>query len=150
MPTKEETLVPYADLNSDEQKLVDLAWEMSRQSYSPYSSFPVGAGILAENNVGERKVFGGCNIENASYGAAICAERTAAVKAVSEGFRKFHTVAVVCAKVPGGSPCGICRQFLREFGGTTAVILKVADMQNNVVRYSIGDLLPDSFGPESL
>ncbi len=141
--------IAYAQLAHDEQELVDLAWQMSERAYIPYSQFPVGAAILGENAQGETRVFGGCNVENASYGACICAERTAACKAVSEGYQKFLKVAVVCAERPGGSPCGICRQFLREFG-LQAVILCVQDRDNNVMRYGLDELLPDSFGPDSL
>jgi cytidine deaminase len=142
-------LIPYKQLSTDEQKLVDLAWKMTRRAHCPYSHFPVGAAILAQSSSGTTRVFGGCNVENASYGGTICAERTAAVKAVSEGFTKFLTVAVVCAKVPGGSPCGFCRQVLREFG-KNATVLNISDRESSVVRWTVDDLLPDSFGPESL
>lgn len=150
MSPLQDRLTPYAQLAPEEQKVVELAWEMSKRAYCPYSDFPVGAGILAENETGEQRFFGGCNVENASYGGSICAERTAAVKAVSEGFRTFRCIAVICAKVPGGSPCGICRQFLREFGGLTATVLNIQDRDNSVVRYRLEEILPDSFGPESL
>lgn len=146
----ERPTIPYANLSEDERKLVDIAWRMSKQAYCPYSNFPVGAAVLAENDGGELRIFGGCNVENASYGAAICAERTAATKAVSEGYRKFRMVAVVCAKVPGGSPCGICRQFIREFAGTEGIVLNICDSESSVTRWTMDDLLPDSFGPESL
>jgi len=144
-----KTLNSYAQLSATEQKLVDTAWKMSKRAHCPYSKFPVGAAILAQNAAGKTKVFGGCNVENASYGGTICAERTAAVKAVSEGYTKFLTVAVVCAKVPGGSPCGFCRQVLREFG-KNATILNISDRESSVVRWTMDELLPDSFGPESL
>ena len=142
-------LIPFSELAGDEQSLVSQAGEFSKRAHCPYSKFPVGAAILAENAAGKRKVFGGCNVENASYGGTICAERTAGVKAVSEGYTKFLVVAVVCAKVPGGSPCGLCRQFLREFG-KNATVLNVSDTESSVVRWTMEELLPDSFGPESL
>ncbi len=147
--SNKKPLVPFAELSGDEQRLVTTAWKFSERAHCPYSKFPVGAAILAENAAGKKKVFGGCNVENASYGGTICAERTASVKAVSEGYTKFLLVAVVCAKIPGGSPCGFCRQFLREFG-KNATVLNVSDKESSVTRWTMDELLPDSFGPESL
>ena len=144
-----KTVTVYAQLSAVEQRLVDLAWKMSRRAHCPYSKFPVGAAILAQNASGKTRVFGGCNVENASYGGTICAERTAAVKAVSEGYTNFIIVAVVCAKVPGGSPCGFCRQVLREFG-KNATVLNICDRESSVQRWTVDELLPDSFGPDSL
>lgn len=149
MTITQNRLIAYAQLSRDEQELIDFAWKASERAYIPYSEFPVGAAILGENAAGETRAFSGCNVENASYGASICAERTTACKAVSEGFRKFLKVAVVCTKQPGGSPCGICRQFLTEFG-PQAIVLCVQDRDNNVIRYHLDELLPDSFGPHSL
>ncbi|MBZ0309007.1 MAG: cytidine deaminase, partial [Anaerolineae bacterium] len=96
---------------TEEQKmaLIADAIRASEQAYSPYSHYRVGAALLTTTG----KIFLGCNVENASYGAAICAERTAVVKAVSEGERDFTAIAV--ATQNGGSPCGICRQFMFEF-----------------------------------
>ncbi len=154
-PDEEEHRIPgslvssYAELDAMEKALVDKAWEISKQAYCPYSNFPVGAAILAENAAGEKRIFVGCNIENASYGGTICAERTAAFEAVKNGFRKFLIVAVVCAKCPGGSPCGFCRQVLREFG-QHATVLNIFNTDSTVVRWTVEGLLPDSFGPESL
>ncbi|MBA3991886.1 MAG: cytidine deaminase [Cyanobacteria bacterium DS2.3.42] len=132
-----------------ERSLVDHAWGISKQAYCPYSNYPVGASILAENEAGERRIFVGCNIENASYGGTVCAERTAAFEAVKNGFRKFVTMAVVCAKSPGSSPCGFCRQVLREFG-LNATVLNVFNTESVVVKWTVDQLLPDSFGPNSL
>ncbi|MBE6038174.1 MAG: cytidine deaminase [Anaerofustis stercorihominis] len=91
--------------------LLKKAVEMLEMSYSPYSNYRVGAAILTESG----KIYTGCNIENASYGATICAERTAAVKAVSEGEKKFKAIAIACSGNTFAYPCGICRQFLYEF-----------------------------------
>lgn len=146
---KDKPFISYTHLSPTEQKLVDRAWTMSRRAYCRYSNFPVGAAILAQNQAGKLRIFGGCNVENASYGGTICAERTAAVKAVSEGYTQFLIIAVVCAKVPGGSPCGFCRQFLREFG-LGATVLNIMDKNSSVTRWTVDELLPDSFGPESL
>lgn len=144
-----KSLIPFNLLNELEQKLVKCAWASSKKAHCPYSHFPVGAAILAQNSKNKTKVFSGCNVENASYGGTICAERTAAVKAVSEGYTKFLIIAIVCAKIPGGSPCGFCRQVLREFG-LDMQILNISDKDSSVVRWTMNELLPDSFGPESL
>jgi len=154
-PDEEQHVVPgsvkteFKDLSAVEQEIVQKAWDASKRAYCPYSNFPVGAAILAENAAGETKIFDGCNVENASYGGTICAERTAAVEAVKQGYRKFKTIAVVCAKHPGGSPCGFCRQVLREFG-LHATVLNIFNTESGVVRWTVEELLPDSFGPDSL
>ncbi|MDL2293147.1 cytidine deaminase [Ruminococcaceae bacterium OttesenSCG-928-D13] len=135
----------------DGKQLVELAFQARESSYSPYSGFAVGAALLCASG----KVYLGCNVENASYGAGICAERTAAVKAISEGERRFAAVAVVgfpAGKQPEDAgfawPCGICRQFLREFA---APGMKVYVAKGDEIREStLEDLLPNSFGPEDL
>lgn len=142
-------VTPYTELSPDEQKLVDMAREYVNKSYSPYSKFPVGAALLAENDKGERRMFGGCNVENASFPVGVCAERTTIVKAVSEGFKRLHTIAVVCPKSLGSGPCGVCRQSIREHG-EDAQILVLSDMEGNIHRWELRELLPDSFGPGSL
>jgi cytidine deaminase len=144
------SLTRFKDLDKADQELVEGAWAAAKAAYAPYSKFYVGAVIEAQNENGEKRLFSGCNIENASYGGAICAERTAAVKAVSEGFKKFVRISVVCTEIPGGSPCGICRQFLREFGGLDLIVLSVQNKDSDVCKWKFDDLLPDSFGPESL
>lgn len=134
--------IPYIKLSPQEQRLVDAALEASKHAYCPHSNFHVGAAILTAND----KIFSGCNIENASYGVSICAERTAAVKAVSEGHKSFNTVAVCCADKLGGWPCGACRQFLSEFG-LNATVLCIVDENKSVQRKLLSELLPNSFGP---
>lgn len=124
--------------------LLKLAREAASKAYAPYSDFQVGAALLAESG----EIFTGCNVENASYGGAICAERTAFVKAVSEGHRKFKAIGVVCAKLPGGMPCGMCRQFICEFGGDIEII--VEGPNGGIKTMTISDILPDFFGPASL
>lgn len=133
-------------------QLVDLAFTARESSYSPYSNFMVGAALLCDSG----QVYLGCNVENASYGAGICAERTAAVKAVSEGERVFTAIAVVgFAKgaAPGDTgfayPCGICRQFLREFAAPGMKVY-VGRTREDVLDTTLEDLLPHSFGPEHL
>lgn len=109
------------------------------------SDFPVGSSILATNDQGETRVFEGCNIENDSFPATICAERNAATTAAFHGFKRFEVVALLCRKFPGGSPCGVCRQVLNQFG-RDAILLNVCDHDNNVRRCTVGDLLPAAAG----
>ncbi|KAJ3989062.1 cytidine deaminase [Lentinula detonsa] len=144
----------------DEQRkaLIQAAFEgKSEFSYSPYSKFRVGAALLASDGT----IIKGANIENASYGGTICAERTAIVKSASEGNRSFAALAVVTDVKSAISPCGLCRQVIREFCAQDMPILLVpADYPLNqdsgdagkgsVKQTSIGELLPDSFGPEHL
>jgi len=126
----------------DIQKLAALALESREFSYSPYSNYKVGAALLTK----EGKIFTGCNVENAAYGEAICAERTAVVKAVSEGYRDFEAIAVVT--VNGGSPCGACRQVLSEFNPNMHVI--VLNQKEQMKEFLLSELLPQSFGPKDL
>jgi cytidine deaminase len=111
-------------------------------SYSPYSHYKVGAALLAANG----QVYLGCNIENSGYTAAICAERTAISKAVSEGVTDF--VAIAVATINGGAPCGVCRQVMREFAPNLTVI--IGNTQGDYRVTTLAELLPDSFGPENL
>ena len=100
-----------------DSELFAVAREAMKNSYSPYSKFKVGAALLTK----EGKVFTGVNVENSSYGATVCAERTAVVKAVSEGYREFEAIAVASSEGIA-SPCGICRQFIFEFGDDIRII----------------------------
>jgi cytidine deaminase len=135
----------FADLNQDEQTVVRLAWDGANSSADHklcfQSDFPVGAGILACNDQGESKLFTGCNVENAWFPATICAERNAATTAVYEGYTQFKFVSVLCRKYPGGSPCGVCRQVLTQFG-CDAVLLNIVDHDSSVRKCTVGDLLP--------
>lgn len=125
-----------------DQELIALATEARRKAYAPYSRYLVGAALLTTSG----QVYTGCNVENASYGLAMCAERTAAFKAVSEGDREFVTIAVVTEN--GGTPCGACRQVLSEFGPNMRVL--VADDSGSYSTHDLSQLLPDSFGPSQL
>jgi cytidine deaminase len=129
---------------SDEiaQVLIELADNARKNSHAPYSNYRVGAALLAKSG----NVYCGVNVENASYGLSICGERTAYVKAISEGDREFDAIAVVTEN--GGSPCGACRQFMSEFGLDTIVIL--ADKKHHHKITTVGDLLPDAFTSEKL
>ena len=125
-------------------KLLKAAKEASLNAYAPYSGYKVGAALLC----GDGTVFTGCNVENASYGATICAERTAFVKAISEGERQFDHVVVYSSVPQPVSPCGICRQFMSEFGLDTPVTM-VGDSGASVTM-TVRDLLPNAFQPEDL
>ena len=118
------------------------ALKAAARSYSPYSHFRVGAALAAVDEAGTRRLFTGVNVENSSYGAAICAERTACVKAVSEGCRRLLAIAVAS---PDGDapPCGICRQFLSEFGRDMEVI--TGTEAERLARSPLSDLLPAGF-----
>ena len=128
-----------------DQELVDIARLARKHAYAPYSSFPVGAALLGRSG----QVFTGANVENAAYPLSTCAERTAVTKAVSEGERDFDTIAVVTET--GATPCGACRQILREFGGPKGdLCVIVADTTGKTRTYMIAELLPDSFTPDQL
>jgi cytidine deaminase len=129
--------------DQDTQDLIRLAVAASEKAYAPYSHYPVGAALRAADGM----IYTGCNVENAAYPATICAERTALVKAVSEGQRRFDTLAVVTRS--GGAPCGVCRQMLYEFAPDLQVI--IADLDGNIrLACLLTDLLPNGFGPQHL
>ena len=107
-------------------------------AYAPFSHFAVGAALLTESG----EVFTGVNVENSSYGGTICAERTACVKAVSEGFRRFRALAVVSGEGKA-SPCGICRQFLYEFA-PELIVITGSDEEHLEIR-RLSELLPGGF-----
>ncbi|RLV91952.1 putative cytidine deaminase [Spathaspora sp. JA1] len=113
-------------------------------SYSPYSNFRVGCTVLTESG----EFISGANIENASYGASICAERTTLSKAILSGHVKFQALAISSDKLDPITPCGICRQFIREFTEDIPVFM----FKNNgdFIKVYFKDLLPLSFGPEDL
>src|SRR5512135_2921025 len=122
------------------QSLIELANEARRRAYAPYSNYAVGAALRTRSG----RVYTGVNIENAAYPTAICAERVAVFKAVSEGEREFEAIAVVTDN--GGSPCGSCRQVLAEFGLNTVVL--IADGSGKLTQsMTVGELLPEAFQP---
>lgn len=133
------------DGKPDLDALMDAAREAARTAYAPYSGFEVGAAILT----GGGAVHAGCNVENASYGLTICAERNAATSMVSAGGgdRRIRAVAISSPKVSPCFPCGACRQVLREFGCEEVV---VEDASGALRRYPFEEILPNSFGPEHL
>lgn len=132
-----------------DRDLLEIAAGMMKQSYAPYSHFHVGAALLTKSG----KVYTGCNIENAAYPATVCAERTAIFKAVSEGETQFESIAIV-----GGingevkdycSPCGVCRQVMREFCESEFRII-LTDSGGLIKECTLDELLPLSFGPENI
>jgi len=128
-----------------DRELAQIAYTMLERAYVPYSKFPVGAALLCRDGT----VFTGCNVENAAYGSTICAERTALLKAVSEGHRDdFVKLAVVGKSDTPCWPCGACRQMLSEFAPELELI--VGDGAGTLVKTSLAQLLPHSFGPKSL
>ena len=129
----------------NEQTLVDIAISMLERAYCPYSGFPVGAALLCADG----SVFTGCNVENAAYGSTICAERTALVKAVSEGHREdFVAIAVAGRSGDPCWPCGPCRQMLYEFAPDLRVLAARGD--GSYESATLRRLLPHGFGPSSL
>ena len=128
-----------------DQELVKKAFEMHQFSYVPYSRFPVGAAILTRDG----RVFTGCNVENAAYGSTICAERTAILKAVSEGCREGWTAIAIAGKGEDYCwPCGACRQMLYEFAPELELLVGKAD--RSFTKLKLCDLLPHGFGPKDL
>lgn len=128
-----------------DRALADIAYSMLDKAYVPYSGFPVGAALLCADGT----VFTGCNIENASYGATLCAERTAVAKAVSGGHRDdFVKLAVVGNSDDFCWPCGICRQVLFEFAPELELV--VGNREGALTTLTLSDLLPRAFGPKAL
>lgn len=125
----------------DDQVMLTKAKEAMLRSYSPYSSYPVGAALHSTDG----RIFTGCNVENASFGLTNCAERTAVFKAVSEGARSFDVLAIA-AKTKAW-PCGACRQVLNEFAPDLRILVTWDD---HVEEKTLKDLLPEGFGPHSM
>jgi cytidine deaminase len=126
------------------EALVAAAREARERAYTPYSGFQVGAALLAEDG----RVVPGANIENASYGLSMCAERTAVFHAAAEGVRRLVAVAVVASNDEPTWPCGACRQVLHEFGPEMVVIAEGLGGTRRQLR--LPDLLPYAFGPADL
>jgi cytidine deaminase len=128
---------------SEWSRLTKTAREARKQAYAPYSKYRVGAALLAENG----DVIRGCNVENASYGLTICAERTAITSAVVSGHQKFR--AIVIASDGGVGPCGACRQVLAEFAPAMPVRM-VKPTGKGFIERTVEELLPGRFGKENL
>ena len=135
------------------QELIRTALGARKNSYSPYSSYAVGAAVLSESG----RIYGGCNIENASYGGTVCAERVAIFSAVAAGEKRLKALAVIGGpagvqdEMPGeAAPCGICRQVMREFGDPASFEIIIAKSIKDYRIFKLEELLPESFGPEAL
>lgn len=135
-----------------DKELIAKALQARLKSYSPYSNYCVGAAIECADGT----IFCGCNVENATYGATNCAERTTIFKAVSEGYRDFVKIAICGGPASETElsdyayPCGICRQVMREFTNPNEFIVLVARSEDDYKTYLLNELLPDSFGPDYL
>ena len=123
---------------SDEQ-LISMAKEAAKKAYVPYSHFHVGSAVLSEDNY----VYTGCNIENSSYGATNCAERTAIFKCVSEQKTRIKKIAIASDSNEFTWPCGICRQVMTEFMDENGIIVVTNDKE--IREYKLSDLMPESF-----
>lgn len=129
----------------DYKDLVSRAFEGRKNAYAPYSKFKVGAAVLAEDG----KIYTGCNIENASYGATNCAERTAIFKAVSQGNRVIKAIAIVGVENDYTYPCGVCRQVISEFASKDTKIILGKNEDEYLVK-TLEELLPGAFTKEDL
>ncbi len=125
-----------------EKELIEQAKEAMKNAYVPYSGFSVGAALLGKSG----KVYKGCNIENSSFGATNCAERTALFKAISEGEREFESIAIVSSAGDRTYPCGICRQVMSEHMPAGKIYME--DKEGNIIESSVKEMLPYVFDNE--
>jgi cytidine deaminase len=127
-------------LSKEYEQLMEEAMKYREKAYVPYSNFKVGAAILTIDG----EIYGGCNIENASYGATNCAERTAIFKAVSEGVKELTAIAIIGDKKEITYPCGICRQVIREFGDEDVDVIVFTSLENYKI-IKLSEILPYAF-----
>jgi len=128
------------------EDLISMAADARKNAYVPYSNFRVGAALIMDDG----SVYTGCNVENASYGATNCAERTAIFKAVSEGHRKISAICIVGSKEGSFAfPCGICRQVISEFSDENTKVIVAQNAEKYIIR-SVEELIPDAFTPKDL
>ena len=132
------------------ETLIEEAFAARKMAYTPYSHFQVGAALLTEKG----GIYRGCNIENAAFSPTNCAERTAFFKAVSEGEREFEAICIVGGQngrlTDYTSPCGVCRQVMREFCNPREFLVILAVDEDHYREYRLEELLPLGFGPENL
>lgn len=131
-------------LSKSEQELVDAALSVRKNAYAPYSRFKVGAALKTDSG----DLFTGCNVENASYGATVCAERHAVGCAVAQGQTEFVQLAIATSTSPPSAPCGICRQVLGEFAPKLKILL--VNTSGEVLRTRLDKLLPLAFSKKDL
>ena len=127
------------NMKSEVKELYRQAKKVRKKAYVPYSNFKVGASILVNQN----KIFTGCNIENASYGLTMCAERVAIFKAVSQGFKNIQILLLTADTKDLISPCGACRQVISEFGNNIDIYM--SNLEGKIKKTNINKLLPESF-----
>ena len=125
----------------DYKLLMDNAKEASKQSYSPFSRFAVGARVLAKSG----KIYTGCNVENSSFGMTICAERCAIFKAISEGEREILAVAIYSPNADDCNPCGACRQVMYEFQGDDTEVEIITESMSELIVRKLSEYLPYGF-----
>src|SRR5437762_11983957 len=126
------------------QEMRRVASAVSENAYCPYSHFPVGAAVLTDSG----EIFAGCNVENATYGLTICAERNAIFNAVAHGHEAIRAVVIATPSEAPTPPCGACRQVINEFGPGASVFSFGKDAE--VVAHTLPELLPEAFGPSNL
>lgn len=131
-------------MNVNYEKLLKEAEKARKKAYTPYSKFKVGAAVLTSDG----KIFTGCNIENASFGLTVCAERVAILKAISEGSYKFEAIAIIGDTNRPCSPCGACRQVISEFGKDIKIVM--SNLKGEVKIKKISELLPEAFSKNDL
>ncbi len=131
-------------MTEDLRKLIDEAQAARVKAFAPFSNFKVGAALLSKDNT----IFTGCNIENASYGLTMCAERVAIFKAISEGERKFQTIVVVADTDDLTPPCGACRQIIWEFCGDVEIVL--TNLNGKIETMRMSELFPKAFDSKFL
>lgn len=122
------------------KELITRAHRVMTNAYAPYSKFRVGAAVLADNG----EIYTGCNVENASYGLTLCAERAAIVKAVSEGARRMEAIAISAVEAARPSPCGACRQVMAEFMPPDAPVI-IVNEDGLLEQFTLDELLPHRF-----
>lgn len=127
------------------KQLLAKAFEAQKNSHAPYSQKYIGAAILMDDG----KIYGGCNVENASYGGTVCAERTAIFKGISEGAKRIQEVMVVSNETNPWPPCGFCRQVIAEFAGPDTKI-SLANPQGQMRSFKFIEIFPEAFGPAHL
>lgn len=142
-----ETIILQNAINTDAviQKLISKAVKASKNAYCKYSNFKVGASLISTNG----KIYSGCNMENASYGLTICAERSAICQMTADGEYGIDVIVIYTPTQKATAPCGACRQVINEFSTKDTAVLSVCD-SDDFIYLGITDLLPHSFGPRDL